>query len=60
MENNYTSAVVLNGSFEGDEDINTIQDIFIKEISKSGGNVKDFLLRETDIAPCNGCFGCWI
>ena len=60
MENNYTSAVVLNGSFEGDEYINTIHNLFIKEINKSGGNVKDFVLHETDIAPCNGCFGCWI
>lgn len=50
-------ALILNGMAK-DED--GVSEILAGELKNSGYEVTSLILREKEIAPCLGCFGCWI
>lgn len=53
-------AVVLNGSEKGDNALNTVYEIITDELKGIGWEVESFILHDTKIAHCLGCFGCWV
>lgn len=52
--------LILNGSKEGNDLLNTSQEVIEEELKGMGWQVDSLLLREMDIAPCLGCFECWV
>jgi len=53
-------AVVLNGAREGEGRLDQIADLLRAEL-ESGGWAADVLtLRAITVAPCAGCFACWV
>ncbi len=52
-------AIILNGSLEGQEYLMPINTILEGELKKAGWNAESIVLRDCDIKPCIGCFGCW-
>jgi multimeric flavodoxin WrbA len=52
-----TKALVLNGMAK-DED--GVSEILATELNHLGYEVETLTLRDRDIAPCLGCFGCWV
>ena len=53
-------ALLLNGAKTGDGTVDRAGDILREELEARGWAVDAFALRELKIAPCSGCFGCWI
>jgi multimeric flavodoxin WrbA len=53
-------ALILDGSFAGDDVITASREAIEGELRTGGWNVNSFTLRDTDIAACKGCFKCWI
>lgn len=53
-------AVVLNGAGKGDPATDAVHGILRDELSGIGCEVESFTLRELEISPCLGCFGCWV
>jgi hypothetical protein len=53
-------AVVLNGAGKGDHATDAVHGILRDELSGIGCEVESFTLRELEISPCLGCFGCWV
>ena len=53
-------ALILNGSKEENESLNISQAAIIDELEGMGWQVDPRPLREMEIAPCLGCFRCWI
>lgn len=52
--------LLLNG-FLKDEDVSQrLQKIIEEEITEAGGHIHSVQLRSSFIAPCKGCFHCWI
>lgn len=52
-------ALVLNGIAHHETPLDSISDEMVDELIQRGWHVSTILLRETDIAGCNGCFSCW-
>jgi len=50
--------VILNGMPE-DETGSYVEKTALKQLEASGSDIREFVLRESDIAPCAGCWGCW-
>lgn len=50
-------ALILNGLRKTDE---TIYEIISDALKGMGWEVSGIRLRDKEIAPCQGCFGCWI
>jgi multimeric flavodoxin WrbA len=53
-------AILLDGSREGESDLMDINSAFQKELKAKGWDVESIDLKNTKIAPCTGCFKCWI
>ena len=54
------NVLVLNGSPKEKSDTFRLTDAFLKGFNKEGQhNVTVINVREKNIAPCQGCFGCW-
>jgi multimeric flavodoxin WrbA len=53
-------ALILNGSLMDDSIINDMHEIVINELKKCGYDVDSLILRDITIAPCLGCFNCWV
>lgn len=53
-------ALILNGGAEADPEMETVHQIVRQELSRAGWDVREFILRNTAIANCLGCFGCWV
>ena len=53
-------AVILNGSNTDKNPLNNVEKIVSRELIKNNWEVKNFELRNKNIATCMGCFGCWI
>jgi len=53
-------AVVLDGSGAGDGEMGAPRELLVRELQARGWQVDTRALREAAIAPCRGCFGCWI
>ena len=52
--------LVLNGSPKKKSDTFRLTDAFLKGLNRSGEHdVRVVHVREKQIAPCRGCFGCW-
>jgi len=51
-------AVVLNGMPAG-KTRSHVETATLRQLEASGYDTREFVLRELDIAPCTGCFGCW-
>jgi multimeric flavodoxin WrbA len=53
--------LVINGSPLGKKGITYIlQEAFVRGASEAGANVEEVFLNKEKIAPCLGCFSCWI
>lgn len=53
-------AVVLNGAENGDKALHDVSQVIASELEDMDWEVETFMLRDTEIASCRGCFGCWI
>lgn len=53
-------ALILDGSLKSDELTGKIAGIIIDKLKSRGWTFDSFILRDAEIARCNGCFGCWI
>lgn len=53
-------ALIFNGSKEGNGPLNISQEVIEETLEEMGWQVDHLLLRNMDIAPCLGCFGCWV
>lgn len=53
-------ALIFNGSKVGDTSLGILQEALETQLKEMGWQVEKLILREMDIAPCLGCFGCWI
>ncbi len=53
-------ALILNGSTKDDRTSETVHRIIIDELRGMKWDVKPLVLRDMKIAPCMGCFGCWV
>jgi hypothetical protein len=52
-------AVILDGSRSAD-DLGAVREALEAELRAAGYEVETLPLAEMTIAPCGGCFGCWI
>jgi hypothetical protein len=53
-------AVLLDGSLNGEPATSLVRGLVAAELEARGWNVQPFTLREMEIRPCIGCFGCWV
>jgi len=53
-------ALILNGSAEADGTCQKAQERLGAELRQRGWEVDALILRDMAIAPCRGCFGCWV
>lgn len=53
-------ALLLDGSREQDGGLAPAKRMLLEELRAAGHEVQDLVLRDLRIAPCVGCFGCWI
>ena len=53
-------AVIFNGAKEGDLTLEGVEKALVDQLTKARWAVEPIELRDTQIAPCLGCFGCWI
>ena len=52
--------ILLNGSRTDDAEIDNLYQSIIEELMSRGWDASSHILRNIDIAPCQGCFDCWI
>ena len=53
-------ATLLNGCTSDTEPASSIYEMILSELNLAGFTAKPYILREKKIAPCMGCFGCWV
>ncbi len=53
-------ALIFDGSKEGDEVLRIAHNVIKQDLKRMGWKVNSFTLREIRIAPCRGCFDCWL
>ena len=53
-------ATILNGARAGGTTLAAIEQSFVDELAGRGWTYETFNLREMEIKPCLGCFGCWV
>jgi multimeric flavodoxin WrbA len=53
-------AVIFNGAKDGDFTLDMIEGAIVGQLTKQRWEVEPIELRCTQIAPCLGCFGCWV
>lgn len=53
-------ALLLNGSLKKDLDIDKIQSLIIEELERNRFDIESILLRQVNLAACQGCFDCWV
>ena len=53
-------ALLLDGSREGDAAAQAVRQALLDELARRGWQAETLDLRRMDIAPCVGCFGCWV
>lgn len=52
--------IVLNGACEDAQYLDRIAELIVQELQSLRWEVEDLILRDIEIAPCLGCFGCWV
>ena len=53
-------ALVLNGSENEESTVNRVSDYLVDFLRIDNHKVDVMVLRNEKIAPCLGCFGCWL
>jgi hypothetical protein len=53
-------AVILDGSREDDDALNTPHRVILDELTGAGWEVEPFILHQLAISYCRGCFECWV
>lgn len=53
-------ATLLNGCIDNHSFGQGLQDAVLAGLQNLGASASVYVLRELNIAPCTGCFGCWI
>lgn len=53
-------AVLLNGEVHEDRTLRLVVQLLADELSAAGSELEVLELRKMEIAPCQGCFGCWV
>lgn len=53
-------ALIFDGSWRNDRALAIAREVFETRLKKNGWHVRSFTLRDIKIAPCMGCFRCWI
>ena len=56
----FMKAVILNGSNENENPLNTWEKLIVEILDNYGWQVETVELRNKKLATCIGCFGCWI
>jgi hypothetical protein len=54
------TGVILDGEVTGKERLERTRVLLTRQLEEAGYQLDFFKLREMDIAPCQGCFGCWV
>jgi len=52
--------LVLNGVGNNTQHLDCIGEIIMRELRSLRWEVENLILRDIEIAPCMGCFGCWL
>ena len=52
--------VLLNGEVYDDDALGRVGGLLIHELEKVKCRLETFRLRNKEIVPCQGCFGCWV
>ncbi len=52
-------AYVLDGTRDGDEAAGAVVGALLARLGQAGWRAEAVRLRDVEIAPCLGCFGCW-
>jgi multimeric flavodoxin WrbA len=53
-------ALLLDGAPSGDDRTTAAADAAASELARRGCDVERLIVRELDVRPCTGCFGCWV
>jgi hypothetical protein len=53
-------ALVLNGGLVAGPELDAAQVLLLRALGERGYAVSTLVLRELTIAPCRGCFECWV
>ena len=53
-------ALVLNGIRKDSQHLDRIGEPIVQELRSLQWEVEGLVLRDIEIAPCMGCFGCWV
>ncbi len=54
------NTVLLDGSRSGEPALQGVRRVVADELARRGWPLTPFTLRELEIHPCLGCFGCWV
>jgi multimeric flavodoxin WrbA len=54
------TGVILDGEVTGQEKLEKTRILLTHQLEGAGYQLELFRLREMEIAPCQGCFGCWV
>jgi len=52
-------ALILNGAREGEDPMAGVEDPLGAMLEQAGWKVSSMMLCRLEVAPCEGCFGCW-
>jgi len=53
-------ALLLNGCNKEDSEIDALFNSIMKELENNGWEIEAINLRDVNVAPCQGCFECWV
>ena len=53
-------ALLLNGTLKNDGQIDTLYSLIIEKIEEKSFEVESLILRDINVAACQGCFDCWV
>lgn len=53
-------ALVLDGSKSDDREARVARETVVSELGKAGFSCSEHILRDEEVAPCIGCFKCWV
>ncbi len=52
--------LLLDGSNPGGADLGAVRTVLQAELERRGAEVRAVSLKDEALAPCRGCFGCWV
>jgi len=60
VEGVLVKALVLNGVGKNTQHLDNIGETIMRELRSLRWEAENLILRDIEIAPCMGCFGCWV